>query len=889
MLKGITLLMLLVVGMSFGFCQTQISEEMSNVRLVKAFRILEKKYGLRIGYDVKLIGKRRVTAKIKNASPKEALNLLLDGTGLDFTISSDTYVAVFPGKAPVAKKPAKKKEYTYQGWIYDEENESAIPFAKIKIAGTNLGAYSDEDGKFLFTTTSKKGQFEISALGYSKVIVDSDEFRRNKGLKVALKVDVKDFPEVVVEYLAEGMTVSKDISRLDIRPSRLGVTSGTVDPDVFINLQNVPGINSANGTVSEMQIRGGTSDQNLLLWEGITLYHSGHFNGMLSSINPYIVDESRVYRGVYDPYYGGRASGLIEMFSLPKIPSSIEAGGGVNLISADAYIKMPIGKKLGIMVSGRRSFVATIQTPTYKKYANRIYQETQFRQSGEVYDESFEDSLVLEEETQNSFYFTDVNAKVRFEPTKKSSISTSLMYTNNELFYETMQPLDSSSSRNFFQTRNFGASVDWTQKWNTRWTSKLNITISDYTYVYQDQFEEKDEGETFQSGVSKSNRINTIGWRWSNRVLLNEKNSLHIGYQGDVYEVDYGIVESEDSVDLFAESDTTQLLVNVLHGMYEWKNNKWMARAGARLSHLSRVNEVYVDPRIYFQYILNRKVTFKAGGAIQHQFISQVEDLEQAQLGLSNRIWVLSDFDGVPVVRSSSVNAGFLLRLKGWHVEVDGYLKDIQGISNFADDKSMSSGFDRGVAGVKGIDFLVKKRWKGWRAWVSYTLSDVLYSFEEDSLGTFAAPFNQPHVVKAITSLNWRNWEGALTFKIASGKPYTRLLGLKENPEGVIGGDLEDDFIFDYGPRNGAKLPIYHRLDLSIFYTLKKSESRNPWKLKFGISLLNVYDQSNYLSRTYRLEVTEDDLGNQDVETLTIDRYYLRFTPNATIRFEFGE
>ena len=369
---------------------------------------------------------------------------------------------------------------------------------------------------------------------------------------------------------------------------------------------------------------------------------------------------------------------------------------------------------------------------------------------------------------------------------------------------------------------------------------------------------------------------------------MNERSSLHFGYQGDVYNVDFGIEESEDAVSVFEESDTAQLLINVLHGNYEWKSDKWMTRVGVRASHLWEVNKMFVDPRIYLQYALDKHLTAKLGSAIQHQFISQVEDLEQAQLGLSNRIWVLSDLEEVPVVRSTGVNAGFLMRWKGWHLEVDGYLKEILGISNFADDKSMSSGFDRGVANVRGIDFLIKKRWKGWRSWVSYTLSDVTYTFEEDNLGSFAAPFNQPHVFKAITSLDWRNWEGALTFKVASGKPYTRLLGLKENPEGVIGGDLEDDFILDYGVRNDAQLPVYHRLDLSIFYTVK-NKSGYPWKLKMGVSLLNVYDRTNYLSRTYQMEIVEDDEGNEEVETVTIDRYFLRFTPNATIRFEIGE
>lgn len=891
MYRRIVLFLVLWVQTSFGFGQTTlITEEISNMRLTRVFRILEKKYGLRIGYDVKLVGKRRVSSSIQKKAPNEALELLLSGTGLDHTISGNTYVAIFPGKkATTVSKPKKLKEYTYQGWVFDEKNDEVIPFAKIRILGTNLGAYSDEDGKFLFTTASKNVQLEVSALGYSKRIIESSDFKKNEGLKVTLDVNVQDYPEVVVEYLAEGMSVSKDISVLDIRPGRFGATSGTIDPDVFINLQTVPGINSANGTVSEMQIRGGTSDQNLILWEGISLYHSGHFNGMLSSINPYIVDRAKVHRGVYDPYFGGRASGLIEMSSLSKIPTEIQSGVGINLISADAFVKMPIGKKVGVMVSGRRSFVATFKTPTYRRYANRIFQETEIRQSGLIYNESFEDSLILEEEVLNSFYFTDVNAKVRYEPSEKSSVSASLIYTNNKLLYEAIQSQDSTSNENDFQTKNIGSSVNWKQKWNSRWSSDVLVAFSDYDYRFFEQYTDSTDEEFYQFSVSKINRVQTLGWRWKNRWQLNETNSLTFGYQGDHYDVNFGIDEQEDTVTVYSESASTNSLINTLHANYEWKPTKWMIRAGVRASHYSELNRLYADPRVYVQYSPAGLITLKAGAAIQHQFISQVEDLEQAQLGLSNRIWVLSEEGESPVVNSRNFNAGLLLRWKGWHFEIDGYMKHIQGISNFADDKTMSSGFERGVADVRGIDFLVKKRWKGWRTWLSYTLSDVEYRFQEDNASEpFAAPYNQPHVFKAVTSLNWRNWEGALTLKVASGKPYTKLLGLIENPEGLTG-ELEDDYILNYDQRNAAELPIYHRLDLSIFYTFKGKSSRYPWRIKAGISLLNLYDRANYLSRTYRVEITEDDLGNEELETLTIDRYYLRFTPNAMIRFELGK
>lgn len=883
MLKYYAILIILIVQASVALGQNmRITEDFRNQKLSNVFKKLERKYKLHISYNAKLVRNVRVSKKLNGIPLKEALKTLLKETNLDYVLTGDKYVAVFPGKP---KNPVKTEQVrTYQGIVLDKATNEEVPFAKIRISGTNKGVYADEHGKFLLKTSEKDFTLEVSTVGYQRRIISSKDLKTGAFNKLNMTVDYKEFKEVVVEYLAEGMTVSKDVSAIDIRPKRFGATPGTTDPDVFRTVQNVPGINSANETVSEMQIRGGTSDQNLILWEGITLYHSGHFNGMLSSVNPNVIDNATVHRGIYDPYYGGRASGLIELSTMKKLPRKFESGVGVNMLAVDGYIKAPIGKRLGVLISARRSYTDILPTSTYRRYAERIYQQSEILQQ-EVTFQVNEDSAYVAQQIDNYFRFLDVNGKLLYELGDSSSISLSFLRTDNRLDHYSVNRVDedSTNNHNLFSTRNTGLNMAWNQRWSKNWSSYADLTYSDYNYDFVERFEWQEDDERYSWRVAKFNSLENLGWKARVTADFGE-HAVNFGYQGDLYRLRFGYEEFSDSVSVYSETGAVNSALSTLHANYRWKYDKWLVKAGGRLVYASNLKQVFAEPRIYAQYNLNKVFTFKAGMGIQHQFVSQTEDLDQAQNGVSNRIWVFANENEVPVMQSQSLNAGLVARWKGWHFEFEGYLKDIYGISNFADNKSMSSGFDRGNAYVKGIDVLVKKRWKGLRTWLTYTLSDVDYSFPQLGEESFPAPFNQPHVLKWVNTYTWKNFDFSLSWKLASGKPYTKAQGLDTmgvfDPE-----DPYDHYFIEYESFNNSRLPFYHRMDLTILYNLKPKKEAARWKVQFGLSLLNLYNQKNYLSRTYRLDTFEDDEGDTQARIVTVDRFFLRRTPNFLIRF----
>jgi hypothetical protein len=117
---------------------------------------------------------------------------------------------------------------------------------------------------------------------------------------------------------------------------------GLVDPDVLQSIQALPGVESTNESIANINVRGGTNDQNLMLWDNIKMYHSGHF-WINFAYNPNVTKITVSKNGTSAAYSDG-VSSTINMSTNDKVGTTISGGGGVNLISADAFVEIPLAK-----------------------------------------------------------------------------------------------------------------------------------------------------------------------------------------------------------------------------------------------------------------------------------------------------------------------------------------------------------------------------------------------------------------------------------------------------------------------------------------------------------------------------------------------------------------
>src|SRR5690606_34377384 len=114
----------------------------------------------------------------------------------------------------------------------------------------------------------------------------------------------------------------------------------------------------------------------LILFDGIRMYNTGHFFGMISAFNPYVVEAAKIFKGGASPEYGDRISGVIDISSGEKIPKEVSGGFGVNGTHADAFMRAPVGDKVGVIFSARRSYTDMLQTPTFDALSEKVFQNT---------------------------------------------------------------------------------------------------------------------------------------------------------------------------------------------------------------------------------------------------------------------------------------------------------------------------------------------------------------------------------------------------------------------------------------------------------------------------------------------------------------------------------
>ena len=138
---------------------------------------------------------------------------------------------------------------------------------------------------------------------------------------------------ILSQYLGNGINKINNGS-FEIDYSKFEILPGLIDNDVLQSIQALPGIQSINETVSNINIRGGTHDQNLILWDGIKMYQSGHFFGLISAFSPYLTHEVKVSKNGTSAMYGDGVSSIIDMKSSSAISditiNSATSGGSVT-------------------------------------------------------------------------------------------------------------------------------------------------------------------------------------------------------------------------------------------------------------------------------------------------------------------------------------------------------------------------------------------------------------------------------------------------------------------------------------------------------------------------------------------------------------------------------
>ena len=872
-------LLLLFFSVSIGYGQETFEVNYANTPLKSVLSDIEKKTGALFSFSDEIIAGKTIAISAESITLRELLVVMSQSTDLTFERIGTNQIII----------SAADKSLSVCGYLFDVITKQPLPFATIIIKGTTKGFTSDENGYFSIENEDISNGVLVQYVGYATELLFARDFETNSCPNFLLNPKAESLQEVIVKsYLLKGIDKNKDGS-LALNAVDQGLLPGLVESDIFQSVQWVPGITSINETVSDIQIRGGSADQNLILYDGIKMYNTGHFFGMISIFNPNITTGATIFKGGAGAEYGDRISGVIDIRGETQIPTKTNLGIGINGTQADAFIKARLSESVGLVVSGRRSYadVEGLGTPTFDAISEKVFQNTIVVNdaSGQVIEAEEDEEAIVEGEEVFSFY--DANVKLIIKPSENDSIYLSGLITNNDLNFRLLD--DENQSQDALITENEGFSFNWSGVKAGRWYHKFSGYYSNYDSRYQNQFF---DGLQLEEENLRRNSVTDYGVDVNLAYDLSAKSTFKVGYQFSRNEVFYQLFRDElgsediepddddqDGVEPIDEGDFNELSnqqnnSNSIYASYSYAlKNRGLIRFGLRASNFSLLDGWYFEPRANIEYPMSKSIRLKLTGEKRFQTLSQLVEFDDTRLRLESGIWTLTDDDEFPLLESNQFSGGILFDFRGWTIDLDGYLKKIDGLTSFTNGfTNASEEYSQGSSDIFGVDFLVKKQWKNYHIWLGYTYNLVEYEFAELANGKFPGNNDITHNATISNTYETGNWRFSLGWNFRTGAPFTPVSGFNS-----VGGDIE------FGPINSQRLPDYHRLDASAQFQFRLS-SKNQQKSTIGISLQNIYARQVPLSIFYRVD-ENPETGLQEIDQL--EQLSLGFTPNFLLRFNF--
>jgi len=660
---------------------------------------------------------------------------------------------------------------------------------------------------------------------------------------------------VVTNYLTKGISKTNN-GAIEVDTKAFNMLPGLIEPDVLQIAQSLPGIISVDERISNINVRGGTNDQNLILYEGIRMYQTGHFFGLISAFNPYLSEEIDISKNGTSAKFGDAVSSTISIKNTDEIENSFSAGIGSNLLSADGYAKIPLSKKAELLVSARRSFTDIIASTTYEAYFDRIFRDSELNASNNV-----NTVLALNER----FLFYDFNMKYLYNIDATSKLRINLLNIYNNLDYN---QIFTDTDNNFQETRSslnqvsYGASANYSKLWDDKLTTTLEVYYSNYN-LDGDNNDVANEQRLIQK-----NKVEDYGLRFH----VSKKMSDYVQFNGGYQLNEVGVTNFRDVTNPnFTTLSKEIIRTHALFGEVEWYSDsrETYIRAGSRISYFDKLAEIVIEPR----FTINQKFwdyfRLEILGELKSQSITQIIDLQQDFFGIEKRRWQLSNTSDVPLITSEQVSIGVSYNQNNLLISAEAYYKGVNNIT------ARSQGFqnqfqfvnDVGFYTVKGIDFLINKRFNDFSAWLSYSYSKNDYEFQNlNNKVAFPNTLDLRHVTNASLTYNLDHLKIGLGFNWRSGRPFTSPSSIQNDTNMVI----------EYQSPNSSRLPDYFRTDISAIYNFKFS---TDVKAELGASIWNIFNQTNIINRFYTID--------SDENIIEIDNRSLKFTPNLSFRINF--
>jgi len=753
-----------------------------------------------------------------------------------------------------------QESYTVNGVVKDSLSGETLIGVTLKFSGkTQLGTSTNAYGFFSYKLTTGTYDLSVSYIGYRTIFK-----------KINISADTKLDLNMVPDNTIDEIVISSEKRNDNVVNAQMGVAKINLseiknvpvlfgERDILKTLQLLPGIKSAGEGNSGFYVRGGSTDQNLILLDEAPVYNASHLLGFFSTFNSDAIKDVSVFKGGMPAQYGGRLSSVLDIRMNDGNKKEYTAEGGIGLISSRLKLEGPIVKDKGsFMISGRRT-----------------YADAFLAFSG--------DSAIK----NNTLYFYDLNAKANYQIDEKNTIYLSGYFGRDEL----------GLSETFgFGWGNTTATLRWNHLYSNRLFSNTSLIYSNYNYVIENFLEE--------NNFKVSSSIRDFNLKQDFQLALNNRHNVRFGVDlihhtiapGDITasetsSVNEVTVEKRKGSEIAAYiSDEWEMndRINVVYGLrassffllgpgnfsnYDQDGNITSSKSYSQGDLVKTY--INLEPRISASYQLNSSSSIKSSYTRNTQ---NLHLMSNSTAGSPTDLYIMSSNNVRPEI-ADQVALGYFRNLKddNYEFSAEVYYKMMQGQIEYRSgtdlrgNRNVEADLLFGDGRAYGIELFLKKRFGKINGWVGYTLSKTERQFNDIDGGQwFFAKQDRTHDLSlvGIYRANER-WTFSSTFVYNTGNAVTFPTGKYQ---------LNGNTVFYYPERNSNRMPDYHRLDFSA---TREGKPGKKLQSSWSFGLYNLYNRKNAYSIDFR-DDPDDNSRTQAVRTTLFG-----IIPSITWNFKF--
>lgn len=779
-----------------------------------------------------------------------------------------------------------QSKHSLSGTIKDAKNGEVLIGVAVYVKELKTGVASNAYGYYSINLPSGTYHVTYSYIGYKTLEKTVDLTNDNVKINVELAEDKNELNEVLIKdnkpTAANVETNKMSVVKMDIKQVRkIPLLLGEVD--VIKAVQLLPGVQAAGDGSSNMIVRGGNIDHNLVLLDEAVVYNPSHVLGFFSTFNGDAIKDFEIYKGGIPSNYGGRLASVLDVRMKDGNSKNYSVSGGIGVLSSRLTVEGPIVKdKSSFMISGRRSY----------------------------FDLFFPFSKQLD---GVSAYFNDVNVKLNYTLSDKDKLFVSGYYGRDKLGFGLFG----------FGWGNFTTTARWNHVFNSKLFVNTTVAYSRYDYDFDINFSNR-------FNFTRTNYINDLNLKVDANYYISPKSNIKFGVKQNYY-----VFEPGTRTKITSESAISDASLPVKRAYeqdyYASHSQKFGARFtmeyGLRLSIFSNIGtgrsinyqngspttvvngyiqesakdslnpytnyqsgEVYntyygLEPRLNLTYAINGSSSVKASFNRMFQYMHLIQNVTAST---GQEFWTPSDRYIKPQM-ADQYAIGYFRNFKENTLEFSAevYYKQMKNTVELRDgadiqfNEAIEAQVVAGMGRAYGLELFLRKQRGKLNGWLSYTLAKSERKADNINNGNwYSFRFDRTHYFTAVLNyeINTRMSVGA-GFVYATGEAFTLATGRTS-----FFGDQKPSVV--YGARNSARFPAYHRLDLSFTILQKKKEAKPLWLFKkrafegsWVFSLYNAYGRKN----AYTLSYDVDKAG-----TPIVQKWYLfTFVPAITYNFKF--